>query len=112
MGHLLSCFQKDPVSQEERLRCQTGSTTLTATEHKVDFWVSESKGCHQKLIRAAAQDWGNDIFHLIKTIKSWYGGMGSFSGLSVKEGQDHFEKLRTGLYTQVEALLRINQVDR
>lgn len=65
-----------------------------------------------------ANGWENDVLHLMKTIKSWYGGMGSFNDLYIsKEGGDavaeaeeqavnhRLKELRTELYTKIENFL-------
>lgn len=82
-------------------------------------WAANFKDHRQRLSRAIAHDWGQDIVNLVREIKSWYGGMGSFgdvviyrlkNGNVIDERQgtlvnDKLRAMRSALYVEIERYL-------
>lgn len=74
---------------------------------EANFWSSEFRRCFEKLNQAVANGWDGDVLHLARTIKSWYGGMGSLNDRAIN-GQDRLDVLLDELIVEVRALLNTN----
>ncbi|GEM_PF-3472697 len=94
----------------ERILKIVGDVVDLLERQGVGFWPSEFKRCGEKLSRAGANEWGDEVLHLARTIKRWYGGMGSFNDLYLWNEQDRLDQLREELGAEIRALLRANPV--
>ncbi len=101
----------------EQISETVGQIANLLERYKVKFWAATFKETHEKLERAITNGWEHDISTAIRTMRSWYGGMGSFNDLIISNlnrdeiaeqeetsANKKLQDLSSKLYSELEAV--------